>query len=165
MLKKITSILCVVIGLIVLVLGITFNAKLEAHETEGATVRYSAADYDLERALFGADFYTYIYNGSDTIVDVLDDINKSAETIVKGENAIIKATEENIKATDALAQTVEKVGKMMIIAVGLLTLAFGINSLGKAFTKPIPCAPAETAVKHTNVPAEETTEQVGSQED
>lgn len=165
MLRKITSVICIIIGLVVIILGISFNANLKTHGTDGATVQYSAKNYDLEYASFGGDFYTYIYKGSDTIVDVLDEINKSMETVVNGENAMINTTKANIKATDALAETVEKVGKTVIIAIGLLTLAFGVNSLGKAFTKPIPAAPVALAAEDTDVPAAKPEEPSEPQEE
>ena len=92
MLKKITSILCVLLGIAVIVLGLTFDTNVSKHDVDEKSFRISSNTYDLDYASFGADFYTYIYRGSDTIVDVLDEMNKSTETIVKAENGIYYIT-------------------------------------------------------------------------
>ncbi|MBR0425905.1 MAG: hypothetical protein IJK01_07290 [Clostridia bacterium] len=140
MLKKITSILCVLLGIAVIVLGLTFDTNVSKHDVDEKSFRISSNTYDLDYASFGADFYTYIYRGSDTIVDVLDEMNKSTETIVKAENGIYEAAAANIEAVDSLAEIVAKAGKTIILAIGIMIAALGLHSFGSAFTKPSPAA-------------------------
>ena len=106
MLKKITSIVCILIGIAVIVLGVGIKAGFDDHTVSENHYSYRAETYDLPYAKFGADFYTDIYQGSDYIVDVTNDINKSIETVVNAENGIYEATAANIEATDALIETV-----------------------------------------------------------
>ena len=149
MFKKITSIICTILGIATIVLGTKITAEPADHSVEDDYFRYSATDYDLSSAKFGADFYTYIYRGSDTIVDVLDDINKSTETVVKAENGIYEVTAANIDAIDDLIDTIYIVGRIIVIAIGVMIFAYGIGNLGIAFTKtecfiaPAPSAPVD----------------------
>ena len=80
--KKITSILMVVIGLVVIVLGASFQPEATSYDLTEKTFKYAAENYNLQYCAFGGDFYTEIYAASDMIVDVLDDINRSTETVV-----------------------------------------------------------------------------------
>ncbi|MBR3564282.1 MAG: hypothetical protein IKN92_05765 [Clostridia bacterium] len=138
MLRKITSIICVLIGVAVLIMGFTFNVDPADHSVLDRSFEYNAKGYDLTGAKFGADFYTYIYNGTDTIVDVLNDINMSMQTVVSGENGVYKALAANIIATDELNDTIKKIGKIIIISIGFAILAFGVVSFGKAFSVCVP---------------------------
>ena len=143
MLKKITAIVCIVIGIAVIVLGIGIKPDFDDHAVSKNYYSYSAKDYDLPYAKFGADFYTDIYQGSDYIVDVTNDINKSIETVVNAQNGIYAATAANIDATDALIETVYEVSRIIVISIGLGILALGLVSFGKAFSaaKPLPVRP------------------------
>ncbi len=138
MLKKITSILCVLLGIAVIILGVTFDANVSKHDVDEKSFRVSSNTYNLDYASFGGDFYTYIYKGSDTIVDVLNEMNKSTETVVKAENGIYEAAAANIEAVDSLAEIVAKTGKIIILAIGIMIAALGLHSFGAAFTKPSP---------------------------
>ena len=72
------------------------------------------------------------------IVDVLDDINKSMETVVKAESGIYQAAAANIEAVDDLAGVTIRVGKAVVIAIGVLILAMGLLGLGNAFPNATP---------------------------
>lgn len=152
MLKKLSSIICFILGIVVIILGTRLVAEPADHSVEDNTFRYSATDYDLPHAAFGADFYTDIYEGSDYIVDVLDDINKSMETVVKAENGIYEATAANIKATDDLIDTIYEVSGMIVIAIGAVIVAYGIANIGIAFSKNVPAvvSVSPSAVKNEN---------------
>ena len=166
MLKKITSIICVVLGIVAIVIGTTIAAEPANHSVEDNTYRYSATDIDLPYAAFGADFYTDIYEGSDYIVDVLDEINKSMETVVKAENGIYEATAANIEATDDLINTIYKVAGIIVIAIGLMILAYGIGNVGIAFTKiaPIPTPAVTVAAIEDEIKEEMASESNPSEE-
>lgn len=152
--KKLTSILCLVIGLVILLLGITAKAQPADNGISGGGYSYYPEDYYLRSASFGADFYTYIYEGSDVIVDELNDINQAMATVVEAENGIYRAAARNISATDELTDTVNRYGSLLLIAIGLAVIAYGLVSTGKAFAKSAPVLVAEgPAVAEPAVPA------------
>lgn len=136
MLKKIASVLCAALGVVVIIMGISLNKTPASHVLDETTFRYSASDYDLPYAAFGGDFYTEIYKGSDYIVDILDDMNKSTETVVRAENGIYEAANANIAAVDSLVGAVYKVGSLLVIAVGMGILASGLRACSEQFTLP-----------------------------
>lgn len=131
--KKITAIITAVIGIIVTILGVTLMGETANHAVDDNSFRYVAENYNADYASFGADFYTYIYGASDTIVDELNDINKAMETVVKAQNSINAAVTANVLATDDLIDTVNHVGGMIVIAIGLSILAYAVQKIGVAF--------------------------------
>lgn len=133
--KKITSLLCVVLGIVILILGISAKAEPVNNCPASDYYVYNPDDYYLSSASFGADFYTYIYRGVDTAVDELNDINTAMGEVVRAEEGIYAATLRNIDATDALNDTVNRYGSLLLIAIGLAVIAYGLVSTGKAFTK------------------------------
>ena len=147
--RKITAIITAIIGIVVIILGVTIMDKTANHSVDDNTFRYSAGEYDVDYASFGADFYTYMYKSNDVIVDELDDINKALETVVKAQNSINAAVTANVEATDDLIDTVNDVGGMVVISIGLAILAYAVQCIGVAF------APAEkTAEMKTEIKAE-----------
>ena len=134
-----------VISVIVIILGITVVSDNADHSIEASAQRYTSFGYSIPGAAFGADFYTYVYDGIDTIVDALDDLTGSAETIVSMQGSILEASKANIAATDALSNTVSKVGGMTIIAIGLAILAMSLKAIGSAFVLKSESATADNA--------------------
>ena len=108
--KKTVAIITMIIGLIVMIMGFSI-------ETNDVPTHIHSS-YNVYGAAFGADFYTYVYDGIDTIVDELDDINSGVSKIVRGEQAI--------------ADTVATVGKNIVIAIGLLIIVSGLKQLAYA---------------------------------
>ena len=96
MMKKIIAIITIIVGIIVIVLGLCIQP--------GKVYLHNDSIYSVPSAAFGADFYTYVYDGVDTIVDELDDINRGVETIASA-------------------------GKMIVISIGLLIVAMGLKEL------------------------------------
>ena len=143
MLKKVCAIICVIIGIVVLILGITFDGEPAEYSAGSGGVSYSAGNYSVSGASFGADFYTYIYGSTDVIVDELDELNHAVETVVDGENSVRRAVSANIDATNGVIRAINAASKLLIISFGLGILAFGLNAVGKAF-EPI-SAPAHAA--------------------
>lgn len=142
MLKKICAIACVVIGLVVIIIGASFSGESANYSVRSSATNYQASNYDLTYASFGGDFYTYIYKGSDTIVDELDDINHAMEKVISAENTIQSVIVANVDATSGVIRAINAAAKTLIIALGLGILAFGLNSVGKAFElKPAPAGP------------------------
>ena len=133
MFKKICAILCVVIGIAVIILGASFKGETASFRVSSSRASYTADSYNISYASFGGDFYTYIYRGSDTIVDELNDINHAIETVVKAEAGIQDAVATNVEAVNGLIRTVNKAAGLIVMAIGLGILAFGLNGLGKAF--------------------------------
>lgn len=146
--KKITSILMVVIGLVVIVLGASFQPEATSYDLTEKTFKYAAENYNLQYCAFGGDFYTEIYAASDMIVDVLDDINRSTETVVAVQNAIHNASASSVHALEELNRNIGKTVRFVLIAIGLSIVAAALPQLGSAF------APEGRALK-TAAPAVE----------
>ncbi len=79
------AVIALVLGCIVLFMGSSLVKKTSNKDT------YEASLYQVDSAKFGADFYTEIYQASDTIVDELNDINNGIATISESTNAQIDA--------------------------------------------------------------------------
>ena len=105
--KKTIAIITIVVGIIVMILGLCIQP--------GKVYLYNDSSYSVPGAAFGADFYTYVYDGIDTIVDELDDINEGMSDLVYGVKSI--------------CDTVAKVGKMIVISIGLLIVVMGLKEL------------------------------------
>lgn len=146
--KKITSILMVVIGLVVIVLGASFQPEATSYDLTEKTFKYAAENYNLQYCAFGGDFYTEIYAASDMIVDVLDDINRSTETVVAVQNAIHNASASSVHALEELNRNIGKTVRFVLIAIGLSIIAAALPQLSIAF------APEGRALK-TAAPAVE----------
>ena len=124
MLKKIISIAMVVIGIAVIILG----TGLMGESTSAKSFSHTAAYNDADGASFGGDFYTYIYEASDIIVDELYSIDKGISVMVEAQNYQIKKAAET---TDA----VYKVGGTIVLAIGLAIVASGLAMFAVAFTR------------------------------
>jgi len=129
MLKKIISIVMVIIGIVAIVLG----AGLMDESASGKSFTHTASFNDAEGASFGGDFYTYIYEASDIIVDELYSIDKGMSVIIEAQNYQIKKA---VETTNAIYET----GGMVVIAIGMAIVASGLGMLAVAFT-PAPKAP------------------------
>ena len=62
--------------------------NIKGLEAEKVAISYRASKNDVSYAEFGADFYTYIYGATDTIVDELNAINGGMESISRSMNPI-----------------------------------------------------------------------------
>ena len=108
---NVTSIISLILGVVIIIMGIAVMNK------DVNTGTYIAQPYDADYAEFGADFYTYIYNASDTIVDELNDIN--------GGVALLS------RSVDATANVICYTAGMLIIALGLGVVAVSCNHIKK----------------------------------
>lgn len=143
--RKISAVVTAVIGIAVVILGAGLMNETASHAVDENSFRYTASDhvineYNLKSASFGADFYTYMYRSTDTIVDELDEINKGVasvnkamETVVKAQNSINEAVTANVLASDDLIETVNKAGGMIVVAMGLGIFVYGLQLVGAAF--------------------------------
>lgn len=148
-LKKITAIITAILGLIVIVLGLTLLGEQDIHTTSHQSFGHTAIAYDVPGASFGADFYTYMYDASDIMVSELGSINQAASTIIDAQNAIIKNTSSAVQATDNLISTISKASGIITISIGIAILAYALQCAGKAFALP------ETAPITTSAPSQE----------
>ena len=114
--KRAIAIITVIIGLIVVILGVGISP-------EYASTHY-AGYHDVLSASFGGDFYTYVYDGIDTIVDELSEINEGVEAMVYAERAN--------------AETIASVGKIAVIAIGLLIVVIGMNQFAASLPEKKP---------------------------
>lgn len=109
--KRIVPYISLIIGIIVLIMGIVVSTKKADINV------YTAENYDVSGIEFGADFYTEIYNASDTIVGELNAINGGMESLSKSLNSVIDAVYFS--------------AGMIIIALGLCTIAVSCVYLKK----------------------------------
>lgn len=122
MIKKITAIVMAALGLIAIIMGAAISGK----DADTSSFVHSAGYYNADSAAFGADFYTYIYDASDTIVDALSDMNNGISEAVAAQNYQIKKAAETTEA-------VYKAGGMIVIAIGLAILAYAAPKVVAAF--------------------------------
>lgn len=108
---NVRSIISLLLGVVIVIMGITVMNKEVTIGTYGAT------HYDVDYASFGADFYTEIYGASDIIVDELNDINGG-----------IKVLSE---AMAIMANVIYYPIGMMIVALGLGVIAVSCNYIKK----------------------------------
>ena len=109
--RNILPLISLAIGVVILLLGIV-TAFRKADVTP-----YEAQRYSVSHVTFGADFYTEIYNASDTIVEELSDMN--------GGLAVLSAS-----AVSAINAVYFSAG-MIVIALGLGTIAVSCVFLKK----------------------------------
>lgn len=122
MAKKITAIVIAVIGLIVVIMGASISGK----DADTSSYSFSAGYFDIPGASFGADFYTYMYDGSDTIVEELYNLNIGVAEVIDAQNYQIKKAAETTEA-------VYKTGGMIVIAIGLAIIAYAAPMLISEF--------------------------------
>lgn len=73
-----------IIGILVTLMGFNLIGRT------AATTPHMASSYDASSASFGGDFYTYIYDASDTIVDELNDIDSGIESMSNSVTELIR---------------------------------------------------------------------------
>jgi len=106
--KNIMPYISLLLGVIIFVMGIFVATKKADVET------YSARNYDVAYAAFGADFYTEIYGASDTIADELNDINGGIEYL---SNAICSVI------------------NVIYFSAGIITIALGLATIAVSCIK------------------------------
>lgn len=119
--KKLSAILMSAVAVIVIILGLTISTEVKNPATAGY--------YDVPGASFGADFYTYVYDGIDTMVDEMSSINNN---IVRSQHAAVEAQENTAKAC-----------KIIVISIGLAIFALALKTFADASGKKAEKAPAE----------------------
>ena len=124
--KKTIATITIIIGIIVMIMGLSMGTQ--------STYSHSGSAYNIFSASFGADFYTYVYDGLDTIVDELDEINDGISVLAKN--------------TRSICDAVTRAGKMIVIAIGLLIVTSGLKQLAYASEEaPVPVAFSPATVK------------------
>ena len=108
---NINALISLVLGFVIIFMGISVK------NTETSIDTYNAKHFDADYATFGGDFYTYIYEASDTIVDELSSINGGIESLSESINTMANVIYEPIGT--------------LIIAVGLGVIAVSCNHIKK----------------------------------
>lgn len=108
---NITAIISLLLGVAIIIMGAMVINREASIDT------YRAEHYKAEHAEFGADFYTYIYGASDTMVDELNDINSGVELISE--------------SMSTMANIIYYPAGMIIIAIGLGVVAMSVNHIKK----------------------------------
>ena len=117
MTKKVSGIIGILIGVVILLIGIiTMSSAPEA-------VDYSNSYQYVRSAEFGADFYTYMYDASYSMVQQLNSMDRGLARIVDAE----AKTQESVYS----------VGGLMMICIGLAVLAMGITAMGEDSSIPM----------------------------
>lgn len=96
---NIPSIIALLLGVIIIVLGVSLLKKDISIDS------YRAKTYDAEYTAFGGDFYTSIYGATDIIVDELSDINGGIQSL--SENLVV------------IVETIYYVSGVIVISLGL----------------------------------------------
>lgn len=108
---RIQSVISLILGIIILVLGVSLMKK------DVSLDPYSAKKYDAEYTAFGGDFYTSIYGATDIIVDELSDINDGLESL----------SETMISSIEAIYYA----GGVIVSALGLGVIAMSCCYISK----------------------------------
>ena len=152
--KKITSVLCILIGIVVIVIGFhvgkmseTLVAETNAIQSEkSATQRvysdvFRDTNYDIPGYSFGADFYTEVYNGIDTMVTELSDMVYANKLVLDAqydtmENLCTALDTTNKNINNSIfnqSKTTIEIAKYIIICIGLAIISLGLTGAGNAF--------------------------------
>ena len=107
----IMPILSIVLGIAIIIMGIQVMGKKTQMNT------YTARRYAADSAKFGADFYTYVYDASDMMVDELSDIN--------GGIALLS------ESMETAANVIYYPVGMLIVAIGLGVVALSCTHIGR----------------------------------
>ena len=108
---NINALISLVLGIVIIFMGVSVK------NTEISIDTYNAKHFDADYVTFGGDFYTYIYEASDTIVDELSSINGGIESLSESINTMANVIYEPIGT--------------LIIAVGLGVIAVSCNHIKK----------------------------------
>lgn len=108
---NVMPIISLIFGIVVIFMGITVKNKEISFDT------YTANHYDVDHAVFGADFYTEIYEAADIIADELNDINGGVEVISE--------------SMEAVANVICYSAGMVMIALGISVAAVSCNYIRK----------------------------------
>lgn len=97
---NVLPIISLILGVLIIIMGVTVKNKEISFDT------YTAIHYAVDHAVFGADFYTEIYEASDIIADELNDINSGVEV---------------------LSRSIEAVANVICYSAGMIMIALGIS--------------------------------------
>ena len=152
--KKITSVLCVLLGIAVIAMGVTIvsESPKAGYDSSYSGFKHDADYYSADYASFGGDYYTYSYKANRIMVDELNDINSAMATLVRAQNTIIETVSDEVNTSLNLIESIEKVGGILTCAIGVGILAFSLQYVGNAFSeKPSRKKQAAPAVPFTEV--------------
>ena len=112
--KKGLGTMSIIMGVIMIIVGIVITTK-------GSDIaRYSgiysnSKNFDVNDAKFGADFYTYMYGASDTIVEELD--------------VMIDGMDEMVDGMNALSRSQRDLGELIAIGFGVVVCCLGVLAI------------------------------------
>ena len=116
---NIGTVISIILGIVIIVIGYkVYDGKIDL----SSTATHTALRKDIPSASFGGDFYTYMYDASDTIVTELSDIDSGIETTTQ----MIYTLNQNLYKT---ANEINKTFGLLIICIGIATIAIAIPKL------------------------------------
>lgn len=130
---NIPSIVSLLLGIAIIVLGVSvMNMKTEItiYKDESAS-NGSQRNYDIQGASFGADFYTYMYDAADTIVDELDTVTEELDTTIDELNDVNKGIETLSQGMSDMANAIYYPAGIIVIAIGMGVIAMSCNHILK----------------------------------
>lgn len=101
-----------IMGIIIFMAGFT----MMGHAVEDNI--HTAGNYAVPYSAFGGDFYTEIYAANDTMADALTDIDSGVESLSR--------------STQTLVEAVYTCSGMLVMAIGLMTVAVSLPKIKKA---------------------------------
>lgn len=126
------AIISLLIGVVIVIFGVIImnqDADISTHSARYDT--HLALPYDIINYSFGADFYTEMYEASNTIVDELDDINKGLGIVSKGIASVDSGVSNISYATKELADIINYAAGVITIAVGMGVVAVSCIHMSK----------------------------------
>ena len=117
---RIMPIISFAIGVVMIIIGCIVMKQKSDDGTIYLGNTYSSNSYNVEDYSFGADFYSEIYQASNTIVDELDDINKN---ISSGFTDVNNAASAITGSINNIIDTIYFVSGVLIIVLGMGTVA------------------------------------------
>lgn len=124
------AIVSTVFSIIIICLGISVYLSGGTSYTYEKAENVYSSHYDVKGASFGADFYTYMYDASDTIVSELD---KSLELQNELNKNVVELKNTVGNVGNSISYDMSYALGMLIICIGISTLAFSLVSIGNAF--------------------------------
>ena len=108
---NILAVITLVVGIAILIMGVQVKNKQFNIET------YKASSYEVDSYSFGGDFFTEIYKGVETVVDVINDIN----------GGIASLSESVVEFSEMVTYS----AGMIIIAIGLGVIVISVLHIKK----------------------------------
>lgn len=155
--KKIIAIVGLVVSIAVIAVG-GIMAYGTVEEAETGSESYTVEDgwYGTQPATFGADFYTYIYEGVAQAVDALNSVYDGIQETVHALDGIYGEIGKSTAAAVGVQNAVRQGFGWVLIAIGaFMTLRFAGNTVESFSKKTQPAQIEGSTAQHASAAAKE----------